>query len=35
MHQKFNNLQQGENEPKNTFKLRWGNVYETMDLAGG
>ena len=29
------NLQQVENEPNDTFKLRWGNIYETMELAGG
>ena len=31
----FINLRQGENEPKDNFKLRWDNVYETMELAGG
>ena len=31
----FLNLRQGENDPNDTFKLRWDNVYETMDLAGG
>ena len=31
----FNCLQQGENDPNNIFKLRWENVYVTMDLAGG
>ena len=30
----FINLQQGENDPNDTFKLRWDNVYETMELAG-
>ena len=32
---RFINLQQGENEPNNTFKLSWGNFYETMELVGG
>ena len=31
----FINLRQRENDPNDTFKLRWDNVYETMDLAGG
>ena len=31
----FINLRQGENEPIDTFKLLWENIYETMDLAGG
>ena len=30
----FINLRQGDNEPNDTFKLRWDNVYETMELAG-
>ena len=29
----FINLQQGENEMNDTFKLRFDNVYETMELA--
>ena len=29
------NLIQGENHPNDTFKLRWGDVYDTMNLAGG
>ena len=32
---RFTNLRKGENEPNDTFKLRWGNFYETMDLVGG
>ena len=31
----FINLQQGENDPNKTFKLRWDNVYETMDMKVG
>ena len=31
----FINLQQGENETNDTFKLRFDNVYETMYLDGG
>ena len=31
----FINLRQGENERNDTFKLRWDNVYETMELEGG
>ena len=30
----FINLQQGENDPNDNFKLRWDNVYETTELAG-
>ena len=29
----FINLRQGVNEQNKTFKLRWYNVYEIMDLA--
>ena len=31
----FINLQQGENYLNKTFKLRWDNVYETMETTGG
>ena len=31
----FINLQQGENETNDTFKLSWDNVYDTMELAMG
>ena len=31
----FTNLLQGGNEPNDTFKLRWKNIYETMEMAGG
>ena len=31
----FINLWQGENDPSDTFKLRWDNVYETTNLTGG
>ena len=30
----FINLRQGENNPYDNFKLRWDNVYETMEIAG-
>ena len=31
---RYINLQQGENDPNDTFKLRWGNVYETLSWQG-
>ena len=31
----FINLRQGEYEPNDNFKLRWDNVYETMELDRG
>ena len=31
----FINLQHGENDPDDNFKLRCDNVYETMELARG
>ena len=33
--QGFINMKQGEAEPNNSFKLFFGNVYETMELAHG
>ena len=30
----FINTRQGETEPKDTFKLRFDNIYEPMELAG-
>ena len=30
----FIDLRQGENDPNDTFKLCFDNVYETMELAG-
>ena len=32
---RFINLEQRENEPNDNFKLRWDNVYDTMELTGG
>ena len=31
----FINLQQGENETNDTFKMPWDNVFDTMDMDGG
>ena len=28
-------MRQGENDLNDTFKLRWENVYETMEMSGG
>ena len=33
--QGFMNMRQGETDPKDDFKLRFDNIYETIELAGG